>query len=415
MACHNLEEIAEILHNTYPKSKIVITADNDWETERKNERNPGKWYAQKTVDAGSAVGDIAPEFSIGDEGLSDWDDYALKYGDKRAKRLLQDKIEYYTLPEQIKALIREDKLQTINAQALRTKKFAPIKWAVPGFLPSGLSILGGGPKIGKSIMALHIAVGVAIGGYVLGKLQVEKGDVLYLALEDNERRLQERLEGAGLSDDDDLSRLTLTTRVPRQYEGGMEYIKSWLDMHKGARLVIIDTLQKFRKPLSGKGNVYAEDYDVISDLKRMADEYDVAFLVIHHLKKMSVKQEIADDWINSFSGSAGLSGSADALFVLRRERSSHAGRLLRTGRDVEEKEFVLKLDGFGWYLDAEAEEFTMPAWKKQIVDYLKEHESVTPSELSEVLGLSLSNAKQSLRRLEKAGELKKTGYGKYSL
>ncbi len=76
---------------------------------------------------------------------------------------------------------------------------------------------------------------------------------------------------------------------------------------------------------------------------------------------------------------------------------------------------MLKLDGFGWYLEGEAEEFTTPAWKKQIFDYLKEHESVTPMELSSGLGLSDSNAKQSLRRLEKSGELKKVGYGKYSL
>ena len=82
---------------------------------------------------------------------------------------------------------------------------------------------------------------------------------------------------------------------------------------------------------------------------------------------------------------------------------------------MKEKEFVLKLDGFGWSLEGEAEEFTLPAWKKQVLDYLKEHETVTPMELSAGLGLSDSNAKQSLRRLEKSGELKKVGYGKYAL
>lgn len=101
--------------------------------------------------------------------------------------------------------------------------------------------------------------------------------------------------------------------------------------------------------------------------------------------------------------------------MLKRERISAIGKLYRTGRDVEEKEFWLKLDGFGWYLDAEAEEFTMPTWKKQVFDYLKEHESVTPSELAEFYSLSLNTAKSTLRRLEKTGEIKKVGYGKYSL
>ena len=415
MTCSKLWETAEILAKAFPKSKIIIMADNDWETEQKRGFNPGIKAANSAVARKIAVDYIAPDLTPADEGLSDWDDYALKYGNEKTAGILQAKIKFLCLPEIVKSLIKQDKLQTINAQALRSKVFKPIKWAVPGFLPSGASILGGGPKIGKSIMSLNIAIGVAIGGSVLGKIDVEQGDVLYLALEDNERRLQERIEGFGLAEKNDLSRLTLTTRVPRQHEGGLEYIKSWLDTYKGARLVIIDTLQKFRKQLSGKGNVYAEDYDVISELKRVADAYDVAFLIIHHLKKMSAKQELADDWINSFSGSAGLSGSADALFVLRRERSSSTGHLLRTGRDVEEKEFVLKLDGFGWSLEGEAEEFTLPAWKKQVLDYLREHETVTPSELAGAFELSLNTAKSNLRRLEKSGEIKKIGYGKYAL
>ena len=53
-------------------------------------------------------------------------------------------------------------------------------------MPAGLSILAGGPKVGKSILALHLSVGVAIGGCVLGKIFVQKGDVLYLALEDTQ-------------------------------------------------------------------------------------------------------------------------------------------------------------------------------------------------------------------------------------
>ena len=76
---------------------------------------------------------------------------------------------------------------------------------------------------------------------------------------------------------------------------------------------------------------------------------------------------------------------------------------------------MLKLDGFGWSLEGEAEEFTLPAWKKQVFDYLREHETVTPSELAGAFELSLNTAKSNLRRLEKSGEIKKIGYGKYAL
>ena len=316
-------------------------------------------------------------------------------------------------------MLQQDKLQSINAQELRNKIFLPIKWAVPGLIPSGLSILGGGPKVGKSIFALNIGVGVAIGGIVLGKVKVEQGDVLYLALEDNERRLQERIDSLNLEDTDNLSRLTLTTIVPRQHDGGTEYLTWWLDNHHSARLVIIDTLQKFRRQQSGKGNVYAEDYEVISDLKSLADKYDVAILVIHHLKKMGAREDLqsetSGDWINSFSGSAGLSGSADALFIIKRDRNCAAGRMYRTGRDVEEKQFSLKLDGFGWYLQDEVEDFILPTWKKQILDFLKEHGSVTPKELAGGYDIAPKTAQKNLQRMEKEGIIRKTSRGQYEL
>ena len=105
--------------------------------------------------------------------------------------MLKDKIDLALSSEHIKKIAEQ--VEGINAQALRKAKLPAIKWAVEGFLPSGLTILGGGPKTGKSILALHLGIGVAIGGCVLGKIEVEQGDVLYLALEDNQRRLQERL------------------------------------------------------------------------------------------------------------------------------------------------------------------------------------------------------------------------------
>jgi len=77
-----------------------------------------------------------------------------------------------------------------------------------------LTILAGRPKIGKSGLALNIAIAVASGGLVFGSVQVETGSVLYLALVDTQRRLQSRLEQV-LGDDewpDDLD--TLRRNVP---------------------------------------------------------------------------------------------------------------------------------------------------------------------------------------------------------
>jgi hypothetical protein len=74
-----------------------------------------------------------------------------------------------------------------TAPMLLRKELPEIKFIVPGYVTEGLTILAGKGKIGKSWLALGIAVAVACGGYALGSIEVEQGDVLYLALEDNER------------------------------------------------------------------------------------------------------------------------------------------------------------------------------------------------------------------------------------
>ncbi|MBQ7214839.1 MAG: AAA family ATPase, partial [Synergistaceae bacterium] len=420
MSCYQLAATAKILREKYPEAKIIITADNDHQTERKHGKNPGLIYAtnaKKSVVFGKPLADevIYPEFKP-DENGSDWDDYAVLYGNDITRAKLNDDITRALMPENIREMLKKDRLRMVVAQELRTKEFEPIKWAVPGFLPSGLSILGGPPKAGKSILALELALGVSIGGYVLGKIKVEQGDVLYLALEDNERRLQDRIASSNnIDENDDLSHLTLAYTVPRQNEGGIEFIDWWLKEHPNARLVIIDTLQRFRKQLSNKANVYAEDYDVLMEIKRIADKYDVAILLLHHLKKVSPKNEMNMDWIDLFSGSAGISGSADALFVLKRARQSVYGKLFRTGRDVEEKEFGLKLDGFGWLLEESVETFILPEGERKIFEYLKEHEKVSPLELSNVLQMNINTAKTNLTKLLKRGLVVKVGYGTYSL
>ncbi len=75
----------------------------------------------------------------------------------------------------------------------------------------------------------------------------------------------------------------------------------------------------------------------------------------------------------------------------------------------------MRLDGFGWVLQGDAELFTMPEWKRQILDYLKEHDTVSPMLLSQAVNISMSAAQQNLRRLAKEGGIKKVGHGTYQL
>src|SRR5215203_4707030 len=66
-----------------------------------------------------------------------------------------------------------------TAPELMAETLPAVKWIVPDILPEGVTILGGKPKMGKSWMALGLAVAVATGGVALGTKRVEQGDALY--------------------------------------------------------------------------------------------------------------------------------------------------------------------------------------------------------------------------------------------
>jgi hypothetical protein len=85
------------------------------------------------------------------------------------------------------------RLGLMSAAELLDKDLPPICYIIPNLIPEGLTLVAGKGKIGKSWLLLGTCIAVATGGVALGSIEVEQGDVLYLALEDNERRLQSRL------------------------------------------------------------------------------------------------------------------------------------------------------------------------------------------------------------------------------
>jgi hypothetical protein len=168
----------------------------------------------------------------------------------------------------------------VTAAALQAKKFPQIKYIVKGYLVEGLTILAGRPKIGKSWLVLDWALAVADGGLVFDNVRCKQGDVLFLALEDNERRLQSRI-GIVLGRDDDWpERFCYATEWPRAHEGGLDKIRAWIKERPDARLVVIDVLQRFRASARNRDNLYAAEYDAVKGLQAIASETGVAVLMV---------------------------------------------------------------------------------------------------------------------------------------
>ena len=230
---------------------------------------------------------------------------------------------------------KENRLLTIDGETLMSRPLTPLNFVVDTLLSQGLHILAGSPKVGKSWLALWLAVTVAKGESVWG-MGVKQGTTLYLCLEDSTLRIQNRLFEIT---EDAPANVHFTTNSDTLGKGLEEQLCAFLSEHPDTVLVIIDTLQMIRG--AGYDNTYANDYRDLSALKRIADAHGIAILLVHHLRKMN-----DDDPMNMISGTTGLSGATDSNFVLRKsQRRENTATLYCTGRDIPYRELALEFDG----------------------------------------------------------------------
>lgn len=309
---------------------------------------------------------------------------------------------------------------TRTAADLLNKTFDPVRWAVPEILPEGVTLFAGKAKQGKTWWAMGAAVAIATGGVALGKKPVEKGSALYLALEDNERRLQTRLRKM-VSEGADLNDLHYQTEWPALDQGGAEALDAWLEEHRDTRLVVVDILKNIRPSSRGNRNVYDMDYEALAPLRPLAAKHNVAILVIHHLNKWVDP----DDPFDAISGSTGLTGGVDNVLILNRERGKPEAFLYVDGRDIEKQgEFAVKWDqeACTWSLqEGTAEEYKLSEFRRAIRQVVEDAgEPVTPSHVADALrdaGIekSFSNVKTTMWNMSRKDQLSSDGNGRYSL
>ena len=227
---------------------------------------------------------------------------------------------------------QEKRLETIDGEQLMSMPLKPLDFVVDTLLSQGLHVLAGSPKVGKSWLALWLAVTVAKGEPVWS-MSVKQGTTLYLCLEDSTLRIQNRLFEIT---EDAPANVHFSTESEILGRGLEEQLRTFLMEHPDTVLVIIDTLQMVRG--AGYDNTYANDYRDLSVLKRIADAHGIAILLIHHLRK-----ESSDDVFNRISGTTAISGAVDSSFTLVEDRrGSGKAKLSCIGRDIEYRELVLE-------------------------------------------------------------------------
>ena len=264
----------------------------------------------------------------------------------------------------------ENKLKTVDAETLLSTPMKKTMFIVDGLIPQGVSVLSGASKIGKSWLMLWIGLQVSQ-GLPVWEMQTKQCDVLYMSLEDTHRRIKDRLYNLT---DVAPSNLHFAVMCGLIGSGLEEQIIDFLKDYPKTKLVIIDTLQKVRdsKGSAGKAGMYAGDYDDISSIKRIADESNIAVILVHHLRKL----KDGDDPFNEVSGSTGIIGAADTNFILKRKRSGKNATLLASGRDVEYQELTLQFNNLVWELveqknSDEIHKMEIPQFLFQVVEFMQ--------------------------------------------
>ena len=227
-------------------------------------------------------------------------------------------------------------LPTVSMSDLYEQVYPGRPPVIEGLLYAGTYLFVGAPKVGKSFLmaqlAYHVSMGLPLWGYA-----VRQGTVLYLALEDDHHRLQERLYRMFGTDSTDSLHFAICAK---QLGGGLEeQLKKFVREHPDTRLIIIDTLQKIREA-GGDKYSYGNDYDIIGKLKQFADQTGLCLLLVHHTRKQQ-----ADDKFDMISGTNGLLGAADGAFLLQKEkRTDNAATLELSGRDQQDQRLHLSRD-----------------------------------------------------------------------
>lgn len=296
-------------------------------------------------------------------------------------------------------------MKTVTMQELYQDIYSKKPPVVEGLLYQGTYLFVGSPKIGKSFfmaqLAYHVSTGTPLWDY-----PVKKGTVLYLALEDDYRRLQERMYR--MFGTDSTENLYFSVSSKPLGNGLTDQLSGFIREHPDTTLVIIDTLQKIRE-VDSDSYSYAKDYEIINQLKQFSDSWGICLLLVHHTRKQK-----SSDNFDMISGTNGLLGCADGAFMLYKEtRTSNKATLEISGRDQQDQKIHLIRDEEKLCWNFEKAETEL--WKEPpepllecIANLVTEENPTwqgTATELIEKLGLDMKPNVVSLKLNVNAGRL----------
>jgi hypothetical protein len=298
-----------------------------------------------------------------------------------------------------------------DARELQTADLPEVVWIVEQLIAAGVTVLAAGPKTGKTLMMVNMAIDIASGYATLGgKVETVLGELLLLLLENSTSEVKELL--AKLHEGDlpaGIRIITLNEGFESFDRGGFEKLVDCLDVYPATKVVVIDTWQKVRPTPRRNLNSYESDTSALAPLQALAKRRGIAVIIITHLRK----EPSTDDVFKEITGSIGTMAVADTIIVLKRGRGEEDATMHVTGRFTADKRLAMRFDPntLHWTLLGDASEFNRSQRRQQLLDVIREAvQPPTPKEVHDLLRdrgekISYSTVKVLLRKMEAAGDV----------
>jgi len=255
----------------------------------------------------------------------------------------------------------------IDMQKLRTEDIPPLQFAIKPILPEGLTLFCGRAKSMKSWTMLLISYAVQNGLKFLDHTTIQ-GDCLYLGLEDSKRRLKDREKKLKLNN---LTPPTVDVEAPYLDMGLEESLQTWIDSVPNPRLICIDTLArvKSRTGYNKAGTAYDHDNETLRNIQKLAIKNGVSIVLVSHLNK--APQDYAFDKI---TGSTGLQGICDAMWLVERGEHGAQSTFIGRGRDIHDFEYAMNWNEETWRYDwvGNLQEVNLNDNRKEVLDAIRE-------------------------------------------
>jgi len=298
---------------------------------------------------------------------------------------------------------------SLDGLLMFTRDCPPQSFVVDDLLPRGLTIAAGRPKVGKSWLALQLALAVAFGEKALRRFNVSvPGRVMYIALEDSQRRVHDRLHDLLSEPDPRLKNILFYYQLLPLMTGGALQLDAMLAANP-SELVIIDTLLAAIAAHSGRRDVVRGDYAEVNVLRELTEKHNTTMLCIAHARKA------AGDLMDTVLGTSGTTAACDSVWSMKRQNTGEAVLEIR-GRDIEDQLYALtfnKDDPYGWMVTGQGPDSGMSEERKDIILLLEQEGAMKPAQIARALVKNAVTVRRLVQKLAFDGFIRRQSNGTY--